>query len=119
MKELDIKRLKMANFLLALYLLILAGSFLHFHDLQDETVILGCQDNCRKHEQCHGHLTKWVPTHDDCFLCDFFHESIIIPPAFSFSAALPEIYDPILWSSDDAVYRIVCMPSQRAPPVFC
>lgn len=118
-KELDIKRFRIANVLLAVYLTILAGSFMHFHESQDETVIFGCQDNCHKHEQCHGHLIKWVPTHDDCFLCDFFHESIIVPPLFSFSATLPEVSASILWLSEDAIRRDVCLPSQRAPPAFC
>jgi len=105
-------RNRIAQFLLALYLMVLGAGVLHDHDCAGE---VQCQD-CLAHVQHDSHFDEGTLSDNDCVLCNFFNTSYLTAQVVL--VAIPVLI--VVACPDLAVMHVqgksVSLPSLRAPP---
>lgn len=118
MKKFGFKKIFLTQFLLTIYLMIIASGSVHVHEDHENYEPIDCED-CLSHGHPHSHLVKWFSSCDDCALCDLLHSPYLLPTEFEIALLSPNYPVYCMPASDDEVCRIAYLPSQRAPPFSC
>lgn len=115
MKKFDFKKIFLTQFLLAIYLMVIALGSVHVHDEHENAEPVNCKD-CLDHKYSHNHLVKWIHSCDDCALCDLLHGFYLSPTVSAVTFLSPNYPVYCMPASDDEICRTAYLPSQRAPP---
>jgi len=106
-------RERIAQFLLALYLMVLSAGVLHNHDCEGE--IVQCQD-CLSHVQHNSHFDEGSLSDSDCVLCNFFNTSYLLAQVAQIAITALMMMACPTPAEMHVLGQNAGLPSLRAPP---
>ena len=113
--KIDIRRQRIARFLLTIYLVILSASAFHVHEHVERDFV--CQD-CVSHAHHSGHITSATPSVGECTLCEFFTTSYLTTQILMLSTVIAVGQSGVASIPEQVLRRSCLVTCLRAPPCF-